>query len=163
MIDASKYTQTQVADNEVTIAGVSFGKLTDTDAERIIAIIRGMQSGAEPGNARTQAQASKPEPKREYEPATDVTLPITVTKCTKTQFAFTLGYGGGRAGAKLLIREAGFAWNADLKAYAGTPKQAEALGLALAKGNATLKVSAASVQAGRDKAAAKAERKAKRA
>ena len=161
MIDASKYTQTQVADNEVTIAGVSFGKLTNTDAERIIAIIRGMQAGAEPGSARTQA--SKPEPKREYEPATDVTLPITVTKCTKTQFAFTLGYGGGRAGAKLLIREAGFAWNADLKAYAGTPTQAQALGLALAKGNATLKVSAANVQAGRDKAAAKAERRAKRA
>lgn len=149
-------TQAQVlADNEVVINGHSFGKLTDTDTERLITIIRGMQSGISVG---TPTQASKSKQERTYDPATDVTLPIAVVKATKTKFAFTLGYGSGRAGAKLLIKQSGFAWDADAKAWAGTPANAEKLGLT--KDSTTLAVPADSVQAGRDKAAAKAAKRA---
>ena len=53
-----------VADNEVIINGHSFGMLTDTDTEKLIGIIKGMQSGQPTGTktytASSTAKAEKP-------------------------------------------------------------------------------------------------------
>ena len=161
MIDMSKYTQVaQVADNEVVINGVSFGKVTNTDAERIISIIRGMQ------DMSTPTQVSKPERKREeLAPAEDVVLKITPVAVGKGKVAFTLGYGAGREGAKAYIKSVGFAWDGTIdcgngkhNAYVGTTAQAKELGLT--SKSTTLNVPAQWVQAGRDKAQAKAAKRA---
>ena len=164
MINMNAYTNTQAqADNEVIINGVSFGYLTDADTERIISIIRGMQDG-KPLQAQAPTQAPKKAEPKAYEPATDVQVPITPVKAGTGKVAFTLGYGAGRAGAKLAVKNAGFAWDASYAddkhkgAYVGTTAQAKALGIT-AK-STKLTVSAQWVQAGRDKAA---EKKAKKA
>ena len=165
MINTSMYTQAQVADNEVVINGVSFGKLADKDAERLITIIRGMQSGT-PVQASTPAKAPAKASKKPVElaPAEDVVLDITPVTAPKGQVAFTLGWGNGRGGAKLMVKDAGFAWSEALAgeghkgAWVGTTAQAKKLGIT-AK-STKLTVSATWVQAGRDKAAEKAAKRA---
>lgn len=104
----------------------------------------------------------KSEPK-ERKPVTDGTLPITVRKSPKGVYAFNLGYGEGREGAKLMVKDAGFKWDASYAddhfkgAFVGTTAQAKALGLT-AK-STEIAYTAEWQQKGRDKAAAKAERK----
>lgn len=113
------------------------------------------------------------ESKRTYDAPTDVYLeiePITV----KGKKAFRLGYGGGRGGAKMLIKSVGFAWSADYAddkhkgAWVGTSEQYKKLTVKDVvfnegkkdehKGKALL-VSAEWVQKGRDKAEAKANKR----
>ena len=106
-----------------------------------------------------------PEPVHTLEPAEDVVLKVSMVKLPDgdTRKAFTLGYGNGRAGAKLLVKDAGFKWDDSVKAYVGDAKAYTSLHITGKGTERTLPVSATWVQAGRDKAQAKAERKAKRA
>lgn len=135
--------------------------LDDAQGAQMLTIAHGFASVGAPS---TPVQA--PEPKRELDPATDVTIPVTFVGGRKT--AFTLGYGAGRAGAKAYIRSLGIAWDASVDrkdgsgktgAYVGTSKAIAALGIT----DGCIPVSAEWVQAGRDKAQAKAERKARKA
>ena len=125
--------------------------------------------GVSGGNAQVSAPAAPtqdaPKERKPLAPATDVELPITRVKAPKGMYAFTLGAGAGKAGAKLQIKDGGFKWDASFAeegvrygAWVGTAAQAKALGLT-AKSDA-LTVTASWVQAGRDKAAAKAARRA---
>lgn len=137
--------------------------LDDTQGAQVLSIVNAYASMGTPAQASTPAQA--PEPKV-YEPATDVTIPVTFVGGRKT--AFTLGYGAGRAGAKAMLRNAGITWDASVDrkdgsgktgAYVGTAKAIASLSIT----DGCLPVSAEWVQAGRDKAQAKAERKARKA
>jgi len=112
-----------------------------------------------------QAPTPTPVPERELEPAKDVVLKVTMVKLDKddTRKAFTLGYGDGRMGAKMLIKDAGFKWDENIHAYVGDAKAYTSLHITGKGTERTLPVSAQWVQAGRDKAKAKAEKKAKRA
>lgn len=99
----------------------------------------------------TQPKAEKPKA-IPTTPATDVELPVTM----QGKDGFTLGYGSGRAGAKMFVKSCGFRWDAEKRMYCGGDFKALAL-----KGrgaNRTLTVSAEWVQKGRDKAEAKANR-----
>lgn len=115
-------------------------------------------------------------PKRkELSAPTDVYIEIEPLPL-KGKKAFRLGYGSGRGGAKLLIKSVGFAWSdefADDKhkgAWVGTSAQYKKLTVKDVvfnegkkdehKGKGLL-ISAEWVQKGRDKAQAKAKRKAK--
>lgn len=138
--------------------------LDDTQGAQLLAIANGFASVGASAQPTAPAQAPEPAPKREYEPATDVALEITMVALGKDdkRKAFTLGYGAGRAGAKAYVKDAGFKWDATVNAYVGDAKAYKALGI---KGNGnkrTLPVSAQWVQVGRDKAQAKAERKARK-
>ncbi len=146
--------------------------LTDAQGKRILAIAQAYANMGDADTGVTGASVQAPAPKREYEPATDVTIPVTFVGGRKT--AFTLGYGAGRAGAKELIRSLGIAWDASVArkdgsgktgAWVGTSKAIAALNVQYDDDTmqAYLPVSAEWVQAGRDKAQAKAERKARKA
>lgn len=129
----------------------------DTQGAQVLAVINGLASVSAP-SALAPAPVEAPAPKV-YEPATDVELAlIPVSGAGKGKKAFKLGYGAGRAGAKLMIRDAGFAWDESVGAYVGTPAQYKALGAT----DNVLSVSAEWVQKGRDKAAAKAAKKAQK-
>lgn len=125
--------------------------LDDTQGAQLLAIINGMSNMSSPVSV-----APTPKAPKTYAPAEDVLLPITPVKgADKGKKAFKLGYGAGRAGAKLMIKDAGFTWDGDLQAYVGTSAQYKALGVTEDK----LPVSAEWVQKGRDKAAEKAAKK----
>lgn len=135
---AAKYTQAQAqAVNEVIIDGVSFGYLTDVDAERIISIIRGMQDG-KPLQAQAPTKAptkAKAQPKAE-KVFNDCDVSITQV-ALKGKVAFTIaGNEVGRSGAKAYIKAHGFAWdgsivgaNGKANVFVGTPAQAKEVGL----------------------------------
>lgn len=146
-----------VADNEIMINGVLVARLSDDDAQRIIDIIHGLQSGK-----TTRA-------KRDYNadplpPAKDVTLPLTQVKAGRGKIGFYALHGEAQAGAKLMVKAAGFAWDtsfADEKhngAWVGTTAQAKTLGLTAS--SKELVVTAEWVQAGRDAAAKRTAKKA---
>lgn len=60
MLDMNKVIGNEVVrDNEITINGVTIGKLSDKEAERVISIIRAMVSGCETGAIR-ENPVSKP-------------------------------------------------------------------------------------------------------
>ena len=129
--------------------------LDDTQGAQLLAIINGMSAM----QASPVCEAPAPKAPKAYAPAEDVVLPITPVKGAGTgKKAFKLGYGAGRAGAKLLVKDAGFAWDANVGAYVGTVAQYKALGIA----DNALSVSAEWVQKGRDKAAEKAAKKAQK-
>ncbi len=139
--------------------------LTLTDDEKVLLVQTLAQLGVAHTNASvsTPAQAVAPAPKEQktYEPATDVAIPLTLVKSAgRGKKAFKLGYGNGRAGAKLCIKDAGFAWNAELGAYVGTNAQFESLSTRKDGKDVVLEVSADWVEQGRAKAQAKAARKA---
>lgn len=139
--------------------------LTLTDDEKVLLVQTLAQLGVAHANASvsTPAQAVAPAPKEQktYEPATDVVIPLTLVKgAGRGKKAFKLGYGNGRAGAKLCIKDAGFAWNAELGAYVGTNAQFESLSTRKDGKDVVLEVSANWVEQGRAKAQAKAARKA---
>lgn len=109
----------------------------------------------------------KPLPKAE-----DVDLGITIVKSSAKDnvFALTLGYGAGKAGAKLMLKQTDedgkpwFKWDASLAedgvrkgAWVGTYEHAKALGLTAR--SKTLTVPANWVQLGREQAERKAARK----
>lgn len=161
----------------ITLAQVLADALKLSDADKhtltMTLVALGTNAPADTDNGKGSAPNSTSAPTRTYEPATDVTLTIAMvdlpdgfkredgTACTK---AFTLKYGAGRAGAKALIKDAGFAWSASANAYCGTDKAYKALNISGRGKERTLPVSAQWVQAGRDKAAEKqAKREAKRA
>lgn len=126
----------------------------DTQGAQVLAVINGIVGMGVASPAVAPVEAPTP---KVYEPAEDVRIPIALVKgAGKGKKAFKLGYGAGRAGAKLMIKAAGFAWDDELKAYVGTLAQYNALEVA----DNALSVSAEWVQAGRDKAAAKAAKKA---
>ena len=131
--------------------------LDDTQGAQLLAIVNGFAS------VGTQAPVQAPAPapvQRTYEPATDVIIPIKPVKgAGRGRKAFTLGYGAGRAGAKAYVKSVGFVWDNDLKAYVGTSKAYESLAF---ESENNLLVTANWVQAGRDQAQAKAERKARK-
>lgn len=170
MINMNAYTQTQAqADNEVIINGVSFGYLTDTDTERIISIIRGMQNGkpmqastpVKAPKAKAQTKSEEPKPVKTFDDAVIGITPIAV----KGKVAFSIANVPGRNGAKLLIKSKGFAWDSTLKGadgkaniFVGTPAQAKELGIT-AK-STSLNVPGEWIQRASE---AKAEKKAKRA
>lgn len=128
--------------------------LDDTQGTQLLAIINGM-SNMQVASPVVEAPA-KP---KVYGPAEDIMLAIIPVKgAGNGKKAFKLGYGAGRAGAKLLIKNAGFAWDSTVGekgAYVGTNAQYKALGIE----DNMLPVSAQWVQAGRDKAAEKAAKK----
>lgn len=84
--------------------------------------------------------------------AKDVELPVTVV-----DGGLTIGYGAGRAGAKMLVKSVGFKWNEDKRMYVGG--DLKALKLKGRGQNRTLTVTAEWVQKGRDKAAEKAAKR----
>lgn len=138
---ASKYTQAQAqAVNEVIIDGVSFGYLTDENAERIISIIRGMQDG-KPLQAQAPTKAptkAKAQPKAEKAEKVFNDCDVSITQVAlKGKVAFTIaGNEVGRSGAKAYIKAHGFAWdgsivgaNGKANVFVGTPAQAKEVGL----------------------------------
>ena len=96
-------------------------------------------------------KASKPVAYTPKSEATDVELPVDVVGD-----GFMLGFGSGRAGAKLYIKSLGFKWDANKMCYRGA--DLEALKLKGKAGSKRLTVPAKWVQAGRDKAIAKASK-----
>lgn len=120
------------------------------------------------GSSPVSAPAPTPTPaqRKPLPEAEDVTIPVTPVKAERGKVAFTLGYGNGRGGAKLMIKNAGFTWDSSLAddtrkgAWVGTTAQAKSIGLTTK--SKTLNVSAEWVQKGRDKAEAKAERRARK-
>lgn len=84
--------------------------------------------------------------------AKDVELPVTVV-----DGGLTIGYGAGRAGAKMLVKSVGFKWDENKRAYVGG--DLKALKLKGRGQNRTLTVTADWVQKGRDKAAEKAAKR----
>lgn len=98
-----------------------------------------------------EPKASKPVAYTPKSEATDVELSVELVND-----GFTLGYGSGRAGAKLYIKSLGFKWDADKRCYCGA--DIKALKLKGKAGSKRLTVPAKWVQAGRDKAIAKANR-----
>lgn len=155
--------------NTMFIANLDLNNLAHVQAlSNMIAAASDMAVPYELRNMGAPAQVSAPAPapapvqeRKPLAPAENVVLAITRKSAGRGKYAFTLGYGAGRAGAKALVKDAGFAWDGDLKAYVGTTAQAKALGLT-AK-STEIAVSAQWVQVGRDKAQAKAERKAHKA
>lgn len=122
--------------------------------------------GSSPVSAPVSAPAPTPAPRKALPKAEDVTIPVTPVKVPRGKVAFTLGYGNGRGGAKLMVKNAGFTWDSSLAdstrkgAWVGTTSQAKSIGLTTK--STTLSVSAEWVQRGRDKAQAKAEKKARK-
>ena len=114
-------------------------------------------------SAPTPAPVQTPAPApKAYAPVADHDINIEHVSVGRGKYGLRIGYmGGGHAGAKLMVKDAGFAWDDTLKAWVGTTAQAKALGLT-AK-STTLHLPAQWQQAGRDKAAAKAARKARKA
>ena len=157
--------------------------LSDADKAALTAMLISM------GTAPAQAQVSAPAPasaparkERTLPPVKDEQLPVTPVKAGRGKVAFALGNGSGRAGAKLMIKSAGivegmdkdeqarhgFVWDTYLTgdkhehgAWVASKADADAIGYK--QGDKFLHVPAKWVQAGRDKAAAKAEKKAARA
>ena len=120
-------------------------------------------------NVSAPAQVSAPAPApvqapapKAYAPAADHDINIEYVSAGRGKFGLRIGYqGGGHAGAKLMVKDAGFKWDDTLKAWVGTTAQAKALGLT--SKSTSMHLTAEWVQAGRDKAAAKAARKAAKA
>lgn len=136
-----------------------------TDAEKHTLLMTLVALGQSSASKQAQAPTSAPSAPKErtLEPATDVTLALTPVSAGKGKVAFTLGFGKGREGAKLMLKDAGFTWDASLAlegvrkgAYVGACKNT----LGLTSKSTTLNVPATWVQAGRDKAAEKAAKKA---
>lgn len=140
--------------------------LDDVQGAQLLTIAHGFASTSAPAQASTPTPAPAPKERKPLDPATDVTIELDVVKLPDgdKRKAFKLGYGAGRAGAKLLIKDAGFAWDQQVGAYVGTASAYTKLGI---KGNGnkrTLSVSAEWVERGREQAQRKAERReAKRA
>ena len=165
----------------ITLTGITLAATLTLDTAHISDFVAWCQVhnvpftfGATPVTLTPTSVAQQPtvaKPERDYSDlgeAKDVELPITVIKGAGSgKLAFALGFGAGREGGKLCIKDAGFAWDESLAdgthkgAWVGTTAQAKALGLT--SKSTTLTVPAKWVQAGRDKAAAKAARKASKA
>ncbi len=111
----------------------------------------------------TSAKVEAPKPTRTLEPAKDEVLKVTHVNVGKGKVGIRSLNGPGSYGGKLMLKDAGFVWDetyADSKyhgAWVGTTAQAKAVGLTSKSTEIT--IPATWVQAGRDKAAAKAERK----
>lgn len=111
---------------------------------------------------QSHVNAPTPQPKAEkpkvLAPATDTMFPIVSLDGTFN--TFNLGYGAGKAGAKLLIKAHGWVWDKDLGAYAnGSLENIEIVLDESDHTKAHIKVPAEWIQKGRDKAAEKAARR----
>ena len=157
---------------QTTLAQVLADVLTLSDADKHVVLTTLIALGQAPTSGKATAPESVPTPvQRTYEPATDVELPLIPAKAGKGKVAFYLGYGKARKGAGMMLEAHGFvkdksydtdngAVSPDGKthhvAYVGSCKNT----LGLTSKSTSLTVTAEWVQAGRDKAAEKAARKA---
>ena len=125
-----------VADNEVVINGKSFGMLTDVDAEKLIGIIKGMQSGNGKQLSTTTATKKtevvvKPTQKADSKDFPDLGKPAeTVGFCTLYNGGLVRYWENGfvpdkvKYGIKMSLKDAGAVWDKANGAFKFTTKKA---------------------------------------
>lgn len=107
----------------ISIDGVSFGELSETDTEKLIGIIKGMQSGKQlstttaPATPKTEVVVKKSSSKVWKNP--DLGTPTCTLKgvvAYKSLVRIT-AYGNARYAIKMAIKEKGGAWDEANEAY----------------------------------------------
>lgn len=120
-----------VADNEVVINGKSFGFLTDTDCEKLIGIIKGMQSGQSGKQLSSTTVVVKSTQKADSKDFPDLGKPAeTVGFCTLYNGGLVRYWENGfvpdkvKYGIKMSLKDAGAVWDKANGAFKFTTKKA---------------------------------------